>query len=162
MTVTTMTVAAKKAKQQAQKAKATNTVAQPEVVEEATSPIAKRSITCFLVVNEGEEVSETVNSPDGDPVDQVDGHFLKGTFTMSTSDLEFSWFWNTAKFDRPCLAIAKSDKFQRGLKTAVAKRLYASWRRLMKAKGDVDGIEVGQLYRVVLLEVDQFQNSETV
>mgnify|MGYP005825359271 CR=1 FL=1 len=158
MSVTTMTVAAKKAEQQAKKAEATNNVAQPEVVEETTSPIAKRSITCMLVVT-----SEGNEDKNGDPLPEG-AHFLKGTFTMSTSDLEFSWFWTTdGNWDRPCLAIAKSDKFQRSLKTAVNKRLWATWLKVKKFNVDEDGdYTVGQVYRTVIEEIDEYQTAVTV
>jgi len=161
MTVTTMTVAAKKAEQQAKKAEAakSQTTAEPlEVVEETTSAIAKRSITCMLVVT-----SEGNEDKNGDPLPEG-AHFLKGTFTMSTSDLEFSWFWTTdGNWDRPCLAIAKSDKFQRSLKTAVNKRLWATWLRVKKANVDQDGdYTVGQVYRTVIEEIDEYQTAVTV
>jgi len=160
MTVKTMTVAAKKAEQKAKKAKAakSQTTAEPlEVVEETTSPIAKRSITCMLVIT-----SEGNHDKNGDPLPEGK-HFLKGTFTMSTSDLEFSWFWDNSTFDRPMLAIAKSDKFQQGLKTAVKKRLWATWLRVKKANVNEDGdYTVDRLYRTVIEEIDEYQTAVTV
>ena len=107
--------------------------------------------------------SEGDKDKNGDPLPEG-AHHLKGTFTMSTSDLEFSWFWTTdGTYDRPMLAIAKSDKFQRGLKTAVNRRLWATWLRVKKANVDQDGdYTVGQVYRTVIEEIDAYQTAVTV